>query len=347
MQELTVGLLGCGNVGSALWHWIGRTQQYITDRDGTRINVRHVLVRDAQKMRGVLPSPQCITADAEKILTDPDVDVIVEVLGGYEPARTCLLEALQRGKHIVTANKVVVARAWDELSQAAAERDLYFGYEAAVGAALPVVAALKGPLAATPLRRVRGIINGTSNYILTRMGQGLAFDEALAEAQRLGYAEPDPADDLDGWDAAYKIAILSALAFDWNLDMSQVQVEGIRHISRADVEAARRAGGAIRLLASGQRDRAGAVQLRVAPVELPADDPLAGVDGVENAVLVEGEPLGSVTFRGAGAGPLPTAAGLLGDLRQLGLQRRRSAAGLTAPLSGGGRRVLGVRPDAY
>ncbi|HEY8449961.1 MAG TPA: homoserine dehydrogenase [Bacillota bacterium] len=319
MRAVGIGLLGCGNVGAAFWGLAERIRTYTAMRDGRTFDVRRVLVRDREKPRPQHVRYDRLTEDAYDVLADPEIEIVVEAMGGFEPARSYLLEALRRGKHVVTANKVVMAKAWAELWAAAEQSGAALRFEAAVGAALPVVESLRGSLSAAPVLSVRGIVNGTSNYILTRMGEGLEFAEALAEAQRLGYAEPDPADDIDGHDAAYKIAILAALAFGWNIDMSEVKVEGIRGITQADVIAARKAGREIKLVAQAEQLPDGELDLQVGPVELPNSDPLANVRGVENAVVVEGDPLGTVTFRGPGAGPGPTAAALMGDVRRIEL----------------------------
>lgn len=319
VREVGIGLLGCGNVGAAFWGLVERINQYSAMRDGITYSVRRALVLDREKSRPGHVKYERLTEDAYDVITDPNVEIIVEAMGGYEPTRTYLLEALRRGKHVVTANKVVMARAWSELWEAANQSGVSLRFEAAVGAALPVVESLWGALSAAPLISVRGIVNGTSNYILTRMAEGLEFDEALAEAQAKGYAEPDPADDIDGHDAAYKIAILSALAFGWRIDMDQVQVTGIRDITQADVLAAKKAGMEIKLVAQARLEQGRRLELSVGPVELPKSDILASVGGVENAVVVEGDPLGTVTFRGPGAGAGPTTAALLGDVRRIAL----------------------------
>lgn len=319
VREVGIGLLGCGNVGAAFWELVERINTYSAMRDGITYNVRRALVLDREKPRPSHVKYNRLTEDVSEVLDDPNVEIVVEVMGGYEPTRTYLLEALRRGKHVVTANKVVVARAWSELWEESRRSGASLRFEAAAGAAIPVIESLWGSLSAVPIVSVRGIVNGTSNYILTRMSEGLEFEEALAEAQRLGYAEPDPADDIDGHDAAYKISILSALAFGWRIDMSRVQVQGIRNITQSDVLAAQKAGAEIKLVAQAQLNGDGELKLSVAPVELPETDILAGVRGVENAIVVEGDPLGTVIFRGPGAGKGPTTSALLGDVRRIAL----------------------------
>lgn len=313
MREITVGLLGCGNVGGGFWQLTTGARHHLAAHKGLTIDIRHVLVRDVDRPRAVQVPRTHLTTDPWRILEDPEVDVVVEAMGGFEPARTYLLEALGRGKHVVTANKVVMARAWDELNSAARAAGVGLYYEAAAGAVIPVIRSLPG-LSAAPVRAVYGILNGTSNYILTRMAGGLSQAEALAEAQQLGYAEPDPSDDLDGRDAAYKIALLAALAFDWSPDLDGIHIEGIRDVGPEDLLAAREAGLDLRHVARAERDESGEVRVLVAPMELPPGDPLHGIDGVENAVVIESDVFGAVTLRGAGAGPGPTATALLGDV---------------------------------
>lgn len=333
MHAMTVGLMGCGNVGGAFWDLIRRTRTHAA-AGGHTFRVRRVLVRDPHKRRPVAVDRRRLTADPRALLQDSGIDVVVEAIGGYEPARTYLLQALRAGKHVVTANKVVMARAWGELHRAAAAGGACLHFEAAVGAALPVIESLRGPLAAMPLRSVRGVVNGTTNFVLSCMARGETFAAALHRARQLGYAEPDPADDLDGVDAAYKIALLAALAFHQDADPARVQVTGIRDVSVRQARQAARNGGALRLVASAERSARGGIAMEVAPVRLAMPDPLTTVDGVENAVVVTGDGLGSVTFRGAGAGPGPTAAGLLGDLR--GMARAARIGGAEAFAAGGG-----------
>ncbi|HEX6988654.1 MAG TPA: homoserine dehydrogenase [Bacillota bacterium] len=313
MRGITIGLLGCGNVGGGFWRLTTGARHHLAAHKGLTIDIRHVLVRDVDRPRAVQVPRTHLTTDVRRILEDPGIDIVVEAMGGFEPARTYLLEALRRGKHGVTANKVVMARAWDELHSAARAAGVGLYYEAAAGAVIPVIRSLPG-LSAAPLRAVYGILNGTSNYILTRMAEGLSQAEALAEAQRLGYAEPDPSDDLDGRDAAYKIALLAALAFDWSPDPDRIQVEGIRNVGPDDILAAREAGLDLRHVARAEREPSGEVRVVVAPMELPPGDPLYGIRGVENAVVMESDVFGAVTLRGAGAGPGPTATALLGDV---------------------------------
>lgn len=315
--DIRIGLLGCGNVGSAFWNLVEQTHNHRAEIGGRTIDVRRVLVRDLRRERPGAVDPSRLTDDPSAIIEADDIDIVVEAMGGFEPAYDYLLAALNNGKHVVTANKVVVARSWPQLQQAAEANGVQLHYEAAVAAAIPIVRQLRGGLSAVPIRKIRGIVNGTSNYILSQMKDDpdLSFEAALADAQRKGYAEPDPSDDLDGWDAMYKIAILAALGLHWELDLNEINVTGIRHITKEDVQAATAAGKTIRLVAQAEKDEAGRISLRVAPQALPATDPLAQVHGVENAIVLEAPSFGTLTFRGPGAGPTATASALLGDVR--------------------------------
>jgi homoserine dehydrogenase len=254
----------------------------------------------------------------EAIVSDPEVDIVVEVLGGLEPARSLILKAINHGKHIVTANKAVIARYGDEIFTAANHFGVYVLLEAAVGGGIPVLQPLKQSLSVNRIQAVTGIVNGTTNFILTAMhAADRAFDDVLAEAQQLGYAEADPTADVDGLDAADKIAILASLAFGGRIKLSEVYCEGIRQVSQADIAYARKLGFVIKLLAIAQRgpkDASHQLQVRVHPTLVPQLHPLASVNGVYNAILVEGEPLGQVMLFGPGAGAGATASAVVSDI---------------------------------
>jgi homoserine dehydrogenase len=292
---------------------------------------RHPLVRDLELYRvGVrsLDKPRAVslpadlfTTDLESIVTDPAVDIVVEVMGGLEPARSLILKAIAHGKHVVTANKAAIARFGEEIFEAASEAGVYVLLEAAVGGGIPVVEPLKQSLCSNRIHTVTGIINGTTNYILTRMQQeGADFSEVLADAQRLGYAEADPTADVDGLDAADKIAILASLAFGGRINLSEVHCEGIRQVSAADIAYAEKLGFVIKLLAVAKRNpqlsanEPEQLQVRVHPTLVPKAHPLASVNDVYNAILVEGDPVGQVMFFGPGAGSGPTASAVVSDI---------------------------------
>lgn len=314
-----VGLLGLGTVGTG-------TAKIIMDSVGRHplleeISIVRVGVRDPNKARAVEFETGVVTDDLASIVTDPNIDIIVELIGGVKPALKYILTAIEHGKHVVTANKAVISRHGDEIFTAANAKGVYVLLEAAVAGGIPVLTPLKQALGVNRINRVTGIINGTTNYILTRMkNEGVDFDDVLADAQRLGYAEADPTADVDGLDAADKIAILASLAFGGRIKLDDVYCEGIRKISAADIAYAEKLGFTIKLLAiaQGHRPPSGAmpteIELKVHPTLLPKHHPLATVDGVNNAVLVEADPLGEVMFYGPGAGEGATASAVVSDI---------------------------------
>ena len=312
-----IGLLGLGTVGA------GTAQILLSPEQRhplvKELEIAKVGVRSLDKPRGVALPSNCFTTDLESIVFDPDVDIVVEVIGGIEPARSLVLKAIHHGKHVVTANKALIARHSDEIFTAAEKAGVYVLLEAAVGGGIPVIEPLKQSLCANRIDRITGILNGTTNYILTRMkNEGGDFGAILADAQALGYAEADPTADVDGLDAADKIAIVASLAFGGRINLDDVYCEGIRQIAVADITYADRLGFVIKLLATAQRDHSGRqpeqLQLRVHPALVPKDHPLANVNDVFNAMLVEGEPIGQVMFYGPGAGSGPTASAVVSDI---------------------------------
>ncbi|KOR34110.1 MULTISPECIES: homoserine dehydrogenase [Planktothricoides] len=314
-----LGLLGLGTVGTG-------TAQIILDSLGRHpllqeLEIHRVGVRNLDKPRQVTFSADQLTTDLESIVTDPDIDIVVELLGGLEPARSLILTAISHGKHIVTANKAVISRYGNEIFDAANAKGVYVMLEAAVGGGIPVIQPLKESLGVNRIQSVMGIINGTTNYILTRMQtEGADFADVLADAQRLGYAEADPTADVDGLDAADKIAILASLAFAGRIKLEDVHCEGIRQISAADIAYAEKLGFTIKLLAIAKRQSStenhavDRLSIRVHPTLVPKTHPLASINGVYNAILVEGEPLGQVMFYGPGAGSGPTASAVVSDI---------------------------------
>jgi homoserine dehydrogenase len=308
-----IGILGLGTVGTG-------TVQILQDPIGRHhllksVEIQRVGVRSIDKPRAVdLPS-ELMTTDLDAIVSDPEIDIIIELLGGIEPARSLILKAIESGKHIVTANKAVIARFGDEIFTAANQAGVYVMLEAAVGGGIPVIQPLKQSLGVNRIGRVTGIINGTTNYILTRMtAEGGEFADILADAQKLGYAEADPTADVDGLDAGDKIAILASLAFGGRIKRDDVYCEGIRKIGAADIAYADKLNFVIKLLAIAERVEGGAVSVRVHPTFVPKDRPLANVNGVYNAILVEGEPLGQVMLFGPGAGAGATASAVVSDI---------------------------------
>ncbi len=311
-----IGILGLGTVGTG-------TAQILLDSVGRHhllqsVMIHRVGVSTLEKPRAVDFPQGVLTTDLESIVTDPGIDIVVEVMGGMEPARSLILKAIEHGKHIVTANKAVIARFGDEIFTAANRVGVYVMLEAAVGGGIPVIQPLKQSLSVNRIQRVMGIVNGTTNYILSRMTvEGGEFADILADAQKLGYAESDPTADVDGLDAGDKIAILASLAFGGRIKRDDVYCEGIRKISATDINYARKLNFVVKLLAIAETVDGGAVSVRVHPTFVPKDHPLATVNGVYNAILVEGEPLGQVMLFGPGAGAGATASAVVSDILAL------------------------------
>ena len=327
MNPVRVGLLGCGNVGGSLAELIGRDAAVIAERTGVVLEVTRVGVRDVNKVRQVAFADGVVTADAEAVATASDVDVIVEVIGGVEPARTLLLDALKAGKPVVTANKELMAMAGAELFDAAAAAGVDLLFEAAVAGGIPLIRPLRESLAGERIRRLIGIVNGTTNYILTKMSEeGASYADALREAQDLGYAEPDPTADVEGFDAASKAAILASIAFGVKVMAADVHREGITAITVADIAFADRLGYVVKLIAVAEQDN-GQVAVRVHPAMVPKTHPLAAVRESFNAVFIEGEAVGDLMLYGRGAGGMPTASALLGDLVDAAHNLRAGGAG--------------------
>ncbi len=312
-SQVNVVLLGLGVVGGGVACALLQRADSYRERVGLPLVLRRVLVRDPARERVVDIDPSLLTSDPREAL-DGDVDIAVEVIGGERPAYDYIRDSLSRGRYVVTANKEVMAKYGPELLSLAGESGVEILYEASVGGGIPIVSPLKRDLSANDISSLRAIINGTTNYILTRMSKdGVDFAEALGQAQQLGYAEPDPASDIEGHDAVYKLAILASLAFHTHVRPDDVYREGIDRLTARDFRYSRELGYAIKLLAIARRDGDG-VQVRVHPALMPEDELLAKVDGVLNAVQVEGDLCGRVLFQGAGAGSLPTTSAVLADV---------------------------------
>jgi homoserine dehydrogenase len=328
-EPVRVGLLGCGNVGAALVELIRTRSDDIAARTGLALEVARVAVRSTTKERSVALPEGVLTHDAAGVVTDPDIDVVVEVIGGIEPARELTLDAIKAGKPVITANKELLANVGAELFAAADHAGVDLLFEAAVGGGIPVIRPLRESLAGERIDRVMGIVNGTTNYILTRMTEaGASYADALSEAQSLGYAERDPTADVEGYDAAAKAAIIASIAFGVRVVAGDVTNEGIAHITRADIDYAAKMGYVIKLLAiAEQRDGPGGgeVGVRVHPAMVPAEHPLASVRDSFNAVFVEGAAVGDLMFYGRGAGGFPTATAVLGDLIDAAVNRARGS----------------------
>jgi homoserine dehydrogenase len=329
MADVQVGILGCGNVGSALVRLLADNEELIDRRVGVRLQVARVGVRDLAKARDVKLADGVLTDDAESIVSDPAVDVVVEIIGGVEPARTLVLDALKSGKPVVTANKELLADHGEELFEAAEAAGVDLLFEASVAGGIPLMRPLRESLVGERIRRVMGIVNGTTNYILTRMSEeGSTFADALAEAQALGYAEPDPTADVEGFDAAAKTAIIASIAFGARVVASDVYREGITKITADDIAAAHELGYVVKLLGVAE-EVDGRVGVRVHPAMVPQDHPLASVRGSYNAVFIEGEAVGQLMLLGRGAGGGPTASALLGDLIDAAQNLRSGSRGAT------------------
>ncbi|MEB3324926.1 MAG: homoserine dehydrogenase [Cyanobacteriota bacterium] len=346
-MAIGVGLLGLGTVGAGV-------ADILASPEGRHplvgeLALRRVAVRDLARSRAVALDPSLLCTDPQAVVDDPAVEIVVEVMGGLEPARSLILRAIAAGKPVVTANKAVIARHGEEIAAAAASGGVYVLIEAAVGGGIPIIEPLKQSLGGNRISRVSGIINGTTNYILSRMAdEGAAYGAVLADAQRLGYAEADPAADVEGHDAADKIAILASLAFGGPVSRSAIATEGIDRLDARDVGYAAQLGYVVKLLAVAERMDGlvgpdavppGALPLdvRVHPTLLPRHHPLAGVRGVNNAILVEGDPVGQVMFFGPGAGAGPTASAVVADILNIAGIRQvgEPGAGLDPLLAAG------------
>jgi len=322
-RPVNVGLIGLGTVGSQVAERMLSWQTQLSRRAGVELCLRRVLVRDLGKRRTIEIEPDLLTAEPADVLEDPAIEVLIEVAGGDEPMRSYLERAIQAGKHVITANKVVMAKHGPELLDQAAEKNVDIYFEAAVGGGIPLISTFRTDLQANRIESVSAVINGTTNYVLGRMASaGLSMRDAVREAQEAGYAEADPTDDVEGFDATYKLAILSSIAYEIKVRPDEIYREGIDGIEPVDFRYARELGFAIKLIAHSQR-HPGRVEARVHPALVPLDHPLARVEGAENAVYVEGDLVGKVLLVGQGAGGRPTASAVVGDLIDLARSIRR------------------------
>ena len=294
----------------------------LSRRAGVELCLKRVLVRDLTKRRSIEIAADLLTTDPSAILDDTSIEVLVEVAGGDEPMRSYIERAIQAGKHVITANKVVMAKHGPELLDQAVEKNVDVYFEAAVGGGIPLISTFRTDLQANKIERVSAVINGTTNYVLGRMASGSTMTDAIREAQEAGYAEADPTDDIGGFDAAYKLAILGSIAYEIKVRPDEIYREGIEGVEPVDFRYARELGFAIKLIAHTQR-HPGRVEARVHPAMIPLDHPLARVEGAENAVFVEGDLVGQVLLVGQGAGGRPTASAVVGDLIDLARSIRR------------------------
>ena len=314
MKPIQAGLLGAGTVGSGTFNVLQRNQLEITRRAGRGIQITMVADLDTERARAAVGDAAQVVGDARAVIANPDIDIIIELIGGYGIARTLVLEAIAAGKHVVTANKALLAVHGTEIFEAARRKGVVVAFEAAVAGGIPIIKALREGLTANRIEWIAGIINGTTNFILSEMrAKGLAFDVVLKEAQRLGYAEADPTFDIEGVDAGHKVTLMSAIAFGVPVQFAKAHIEGITNLQAADITYAEQLGYRIKLLGiTKRRDRG--IELRVHPTLVPAKRLIANVEGAMNAVVVHGDAVGTTLYYGKGAGSEPTASAVIADL---------------------------------
>ena len=316
LRPVKVGLLGIGTVGSGTFNVLTRNQEEIRRRAGRGIEITMVADLNVERAREIVGDRARVVADAREIIANPEIDIVIELIGGYGIARALVLEAIDAGKHVVTANKALLAVHGTEIFAAASAKGVMVAFEAAVAGGIPIIKALREGLTANQVQWVAGIINGTTNFILSEMrDKGLDFDVVLKEAQRLGYAEADPTFDIEGVDAAHKATLMSALAFGIPVQFDKAHVEGITKLAAADIRYAEQLGYRIKLLGiAKRRDDVGGIELRVHPTLVPAKRLIANVEGAMNAVMVQGDAVGTTLYYGKGAGSEPTASAVIADL---------------------------------
>jgi homoserine dehydrogenase len=337
-EQIRIGLLGIGLIGSGVARNLQDREDAYVRQIGLRLRLHRVLERDLWKAEAAGVDPAIVTNDPSTVLGDKAIDVVIELMGGEHPAYDFIKEALLSGRYVVTANKEVMAKHGPELLALAHERGVDILFEASVASGTPVIAPLRRDLLANEIASIRAIINGTTNYILTRMSKdGIEFEEALRQAQELGYAEPDPTNDVEGFDSTYKLAILASLAFHTPVHPDQIHREGITGLSGRDFRYAAELGYAIKLLALARKDKDG-VEARVHPALVPREELLANVDGVVNAIQVEGDLVGRILFQGPGAGPQPTSSAIIANVID-------AAQSIVAARAGRGPGRLAWRPD--
>ncbi len=314
MKPIHVGLLGIGTVGSGTFEVLARNQEEITRRAGRGIVITVVADKDVERARKLAGKTAKVTADAGEVVNNPDIDIVIELIGGITIAQQLILQAIANGKHVVTANKALLAAHGNEIFAAAQKRGVMVAFEAAVAGGIPIIKALREGLTANRIEWIAGIINGTSNFFLSEMREkGSNFADVLQEAQRLGYAEADPTFDVEGIDAAHKLTIIAAISFGIPMRFADAYTEGISKLTAADIRYAEELGYRIKLLGITKRTPAG-IELRVHPTLIPARRLIANVEGVMNAILVQGDAVGATMYYGAGAGAYPTASSVIADL---------------------------------
>jgi len=327
MKQIHIGLLGFGTVGSGMVKILLENREVIESRLGASLALKRIAVHDLERDRGVAVDASLLTTDAETVIDDPEVDIVVELIGGYEPAKSFILRAIENGKHVVTANKALLAVHGHEIFSAASQRGVEVGFEASVGGGIPLIRSIKEGLVANHIQSLFGILNGTANYILTKMtDQRIPFSEVLKEAQALGYAEADPTFDIEGIDTAHKLTILLAIAYGVPIDFKAVYTEGISKVTPLDIKFIKEFGYRIKLLAIS-KDDGGAVEARVHPTLIRDDSMLANVNEAYNALYMKGDAVGNVMLYGAGAGMMPTGSAVVSDLVDVARNILRGAVG--------------------
>jgi len=320
-EKINVGIIGLGTVGSGAFRILRDNAELIRHRVGVPVEVSKIAVRDAGRDRGLAIPAGMLTTNPAQVIEDPNIDIVIELIGGYEPAREFILSAISRGKHVVTANKALLAADGAEIHEAARRAGVSIGYEASVGGGIPVIKALKEALAANRILSIYGIINGTSNYILTKMTEEeRSFADVLAEAQRAGYAEADPTFDVGGIDTAHKLAILVNLAFGAHVNLKDIYTEGITSISPLDIDFGKVLGYKLKLLAIAKMHEGGQAEARVHPTMVPDDYPIAKVAGVYNAIQIVGNACDDIMLYGRGAGSMPTGSAVVADVMDIARQ---------------------------
>jgi homoserine dehydrogenase len=341
MKNINVGLLGFGTIGTGVVKVFQQNSNLLANRLGARLELVRIADLDTTTDRGVQLAPGLLTDDAQALLNDPEIQIVIELIGGYEPARTFVLQAIRNGKHVVTANKALLAKHGEEIFLAAEQAGVNVMFEAAVGGGIPVISAIKENLGANDFSAVYGILNGTCNYVLTRMDEeGEDFADVLVEAQRQGYAEADPTFDVEGIDTAHKLALLISLCFGTKVDFDHIYTEGISRVTALDIEYARDFGYKLKLLAIGKRDGE-MIEARVHPTMIPADYPLSSISGVFNSVRLVGNFSGPVMLSGFGAGMDATASAVLGDVLAVA-RDMRADCGIRVPAIGCPQTQLGT-----
>jgi len=314
MNKVKIAILGLGNIGKGVWKILQKNENEIMKRSGYEIEVAKILVRDKNKSRDVEIPEGTLTDDFEEILNDKEIKIVIELMGGAEPSKEYMIKSMKAKKHVVTANKLVLANWGEELFKTSQQENVQFYYEASVGGGIPIIREINESLTANRIKTIIGILNGTTNYILSKMTlEGMSYDKALKEAQEKGYAEADPTSDVEGYDVAYKLAIISSLAFGMKVHPDLIFREGINNINTIDIEYAKKFGYKIKLLAIA-KEKNNKLELRVHPALVPNNHPFANVNDSFNAIFIKGNAVGDLMLIGRGAGDLPTGSAVVGDL---------------------------------